>query len=104
VEVNALTRRLIDTKTVRDRLGDLLDQARYRGHEFIITRRGRPLAALIPFSEYERLQRQRAEALKVFDEIWQANAGADPGRVAADVERAVAEARQARRRAARRQG
>lgn len=92
----------IDTKTVRDRLGDLLDQARYRGDEFIIHRRGRPLAALIPYEEYERLQRQRAESLKVFQEIWEANAGVDDRQAAQDVDRAVQEVRQAKRRAARR--
>jgi len=95
-----MARRIVDTKVVRDRLGDLLDQARYRGDEFIIQRRGRPLAALIPYEEYERVQRQRREAFKVFEEIWAANAGVDDRQVARDVERAVRAVRQARRRAA----
>lgn len=98
-----MPRKLVDTKTVRDRLGDLLDQARYRGDEFIIQRRGKPLGVLISYDEFERFQRQRREALKVFDEIWQANAGADPRQVAEDVDRAVEEVRQARRRSGRRE-
>lgn len=97
-----MPRKLVDTKTVRDRLGDLLDQARYRGDEFIIQRRGKPLGVLISYDEFERFQRQRREALKVFEEIWQANAGVDPRQVAEDVDRAVEEVK-ARRRSGRRE-
>ncbi len=95
-----MSKKMVDTKMVRDRLGDLLDQARYRGDEFIIHRRGRPLAALISYQEYERLQERRQAAFKVFEEIWKANADADPEQVARDVERAVAEVRREKRRSA----
>lgn len=91
-----MARRTVDTKTVRDRLGDLLDQARYRGDEFVIQRRGRPVAALIPYDTFERFQRERREALRVFEQIWEANAGVDPRRVAEDVERAVGDVRKER--------
>ncbi len=95
-------RKMVDTKTVRDRLGDLLDQARYRGDAFIIHRRGKPLAAIISYEEFQRYQEQRRKAFQVFDEVWEANADADPGKVAADVERAVEQVKRARRRAVRR--
>ncbi len=96
-----MARRIIDTKTVREQLGDLLDQARYRGYEFVIQRRGKPLAALISYDAFERYHRQRKEAFKVFEEIWAANEGVDPDRVAVDAERAVAEVRRSKRQAGR---
>ncbi len=90
--------RRLDTKTVRDRLGEILDQARYRGDEFIVERRGRPLAAIIPYEEYEQLQRQRAHAFETLDRIRAANAGVDPEEVERDIARALDEVRAGRRR------
>ena len=88
-----MAKRIVDTNNVRDRLGEMLDQAHYRGDEFIIQRRGKPLAALVPYSTYERFERRRKAAFRVFHEIWEANKDADPEEVAKAVERAVAEVR-----------
>ncbi len=97
-----MAKRIVDTNNVRDRLGEMLDQAHYRGDEFIIQRRGRPLAALIPYETYERFERQRAKAFQVFQDTWDANKHADPSKVAEDVGKAVAEVRERKRRTARR--
>jgi len=42
--------------------GALLDRADYRRESFVIERAGKPKAVLIPFSEFEQLQRIRQEA------------------------------------------
>ena len=97
-----MARKILDTNSVRDRLGEILDEAHYNGNEFIIQRRGKSLAAIIPYERYEQLERQRASAFKVFHEIWEANAGVDPEEVAKDVARAVAEVRRLKRRSAKR--
>lgn len=84
-----MSRKTLDTNSVRDRLGEILDEAYYQGSEFVIQRRGKPLAAIIPYSAYERLDRQRKEAFQVFHEIWEANKDVDPEEVAKIVEEEV---------------
>lgn len=48
---------VIGTAEARDRLADLLNDVAYGGRRYIVERRGRPLAALIPATEYESLLR-----------------------------------------------
>ena len=47
----------VKTTEVRQRLGDLLDRVADRSEQFVIERRGKPMAALVPFESYERLQK-----------------------------------------------
>jgi PHD/YefM family antitoxin component YafN of YafNO toxin-antitoxin module len=47
----------VKTGEVRQRLGDLLDRMAKNSDAFVIERRGKPMAALVPFVQYERLQR-----------------------------------------------
>lgn len=47
-------RKRVSTIQVRDKLGEILDQTYYRGDEFVIERRGKALAVIVPFEEYER--------------------------------------------------
>jgi prevent-host-death family protein len=44
---------------LRTKTGQILDQAFYRGDEFIVARKGLPLAAIIPYTEYEKWRRFR---------------------------------------------
>lgn len=97
-----MARKILDTNSVRDRLGEILDEAHYHGNEFVIQRRGKPMAAIIPYSKYEQLERKRKEAFRVFHEIWEANKDVDPEEVAEAVDRAVAEVRAERRKAGKR--
>ena len=45
----------ISTLEIRRRLGELLDRVALRKDQFVIERKGRPLAALVPADERERL-------------------------------------------------
>lgn len=47
----------VKTAEVRQRLGDLLDRVVDRQAEFVIERRGKPLAAIVPIEKLERMQR-----------------------------------------------
>ena len=47
----------ISTLEVRKRLGDILDRVALRHDQFIIERKGRPLAAVVPVEKLERLER-----------------------------------------------
>ena len=48
----------INAMQVRQRLGEILNEVYYRGDSFIIERDGKPLAALVPLSELEALQKR----------------------------------------------
>lgn len=88
----------VDTKAIRDRLGELLDQVRYRGDELVVHRRGKPMVAIIPYEAYERLREHRQQSLQVLRNLWAANDRADPAQVEADVREAVREVRKDRHR------
>jgi prevent-host-death family protein len=50
-------REKVSTIDVRQRIGDLLNRVALRHDEFIIERKGRPLAALVPVERLEQMRR-----------------------------------------------
>lgn len=77
----------------RKNLGQLLEEAFYRGDEFIIERAGKPMAVLIPVQEFERLQKQRDKDFALFDEVRVKAGTAKPEQVERDVSEALAKTR-----------
>ena len=69
----------VSTMDVRARIGDMLDRVALRHDEFVIERRGKPLAALVPVERLEQirafarqhglkfLEQQRAKGAKLSD-------------------------------------
>lgn len=58
----------VSTMDVRARIGDMLDRVALRHDEFIIERRGRPLAALVPVDRLEQMRRfARQHGLALID-------------------------------------
>lgn len=53
----------------RQNLGELLEEVYYKNDHFIITRRRKAMAVIIPVEEYERLLEQRKHDFSVLDEI-----------------------------------
>ena len=54
----------VSTIDVRQRIGDMLNRVALRHDEFIIERKGKPLAALVPLERLEQMQRfARRQAL-----------------------------------------
>jgi antitoxin (DNA-binding transcriptional repressor) of toxin-antitoxin stability system len=55
----------VSTLDIRQRIGDLLNRVDLRHDEFIIERKGRALAALVPLARLEQMRRfARREALE----------------------------------------
>ena len=52
----------IGTTEVRDRLAHVLNEVAYGSQRYIVERRGKPLAAIIPATEYEALLEMLADA------------------------------------------
>ncbi|MGH7571426.1 MAG: type II toxin-antitoxin system Phd/YefM family antitoxin [Gemmatimonadota bacterium] len=58
----------VSTLEVRQRLGDMLNRVALRSDEYIIERRGKPLAALVPVERIEQMRRlARTEILEFLD-------------------------------------
>jgi antitoxin (DNA-binding transcriptional repressor) of toxin-antitoxin stability system len=58
----------VSTVFVRRRIEVLLNRVSLRGDEFLIVRRGKTLAALVPVARFEQMQLwTRAEALRPLD-------------------------------------
>ena len=55
VEVNVIEK--LTTLDLRQRLGDLLNRVALRHDEFIIERKGKPLAAMVPVEKLRQLER-----------------------------------------------
>jgi prevent-host-death family protein len=47
----------VSTIDVRQRIGDLLNRVALRHDEFVIERKGKPLAALVPIERLEQMRR-----------------------------------------------
>ena len=47
----------VSTMDVRQRIGDMLNRVALRQDEFIIERKGKPLAALVPVERLEQMRR-----------------------------------------------
>lgn len=56
--------RSISAMELRQKLGEILDRVALRHDSFVIERKGRPLAALVPAEMLDQLQRAAAQLLK----------------------------------------
>lgn len=59
----------VSTMDVRQRIGDMLNRVALRHDEFIIERKGKPLAALVPVERLEQMRRfARRHALEFMEQ------------------------------------
>lgn len=59
----------VSTLEVRQRIGDMLNRVALRHDEFIIERKGKPLAALVPVERLEQMRRfARRHALGIMEQ------------------------------------
>lgn len=63
-----------------------MEEVYHHSDHFVIKRREKAMAVLIPPQEYEGWRRQRAEGFKVFDEIRAKNRGVKEEQVERDLE------------------
>lgn len=81
----------------RKNLGQLLEEAYYRGDEIIIERAGKPMAVLISIEEFKNWQAERERDFSVLNEVKAANKGVKPKQVEKDVEETIKEVRKGRK-------
>ncbi len=79
--------------TVRKNLGDLLNEVQYRKGRIVITKGGKPVAALIDVALFERLRKLDEEFEQLSGALAKAFAGIGPAKGTALVDEAVKAAR-----------
>lgn len=89
--------RRVSIQQARQQFPTLVQAAFYRGDRALISRHGKPMAALIPIDEYERWKKRREEAFTAFRQVWEANRNVRPPQVERDVEEEIREVRRRRR-------
>jgi len=67
----------IGVTEARSKFGELVDQVRYRGDTVVLTKSGKPAAAIVPFEFLEKLQQEREELFSVIDEVQAQNRDLD---------------------------
>lgn len=77
----------------RQNFGDLLNHVQYRSDSVLITKDGRPVAALVDVELFERIRRMREDFLSLTDRIGQSYVEIDPGIAEREIAEAVAHAR-----------
>jgi prevent-host-death family protein len=69
----------------RETLSDVVERVQYQGDTYIISRHGKPAAAVVPVEVYENWKRQRREFFNAIRRMQSANEGVDPDQVMKDV-------------------
>jgi prevent-host-death family protein len=80
----------------RQNLGDLLNQVQYRNDSVLITKDGKPVAALVDVALFERIRRLRDEFMRLTDQLGRTYEGVDPTVAEAEISEAVKSARKVR--------
>lgn len=63
----------ISTLEIRQNLGEILNRVNLRDDQYIIERKGRPLAAVIPIWQLEKWQREKEVFFGMIDKVQQKN-------------------------------
>ena len=82
-----MEKRLSTTKA-REKFSDIVEQVQYQGDMYIISRHGKPVAAVVPIEVYKSWKRQRRIFFDSIRRIQEANQDVDPQQVWDDVLRA----------------
>lgn len=59
----------ISAMKVRQNLGQVMNEVALKEDEYIVERAGKPLVAIIPIDQYQRLRGEKEEFFKMVDEI-----------------------------------
>ena len=79
--------------TVRQNLGELLNEVQYRGDSVVITKGGKPVAAIVDIALYERIRSMREDFDRMLDALAEAGKKVPASEVDSLVAEAVAQSR-----------
>ncbi|GAB6040079.1 type II toxin-antitoxin system Phd/YefM family antitoxin [Endothiovibrio diazotrophicus] len=79
--------------TVRNNLGELLNEVQYRHDSVLITKGGKPVAALVNVEMFQRIRAMEGEFNRLTDRLATAYSGVDETEAQAEIAEALAAAR-----------
>ncbi len=62
----------------REKFSEILEKVQFQGDAFVINRRGKPAAAVVPMNVYENWKRQREELFTTIRKLQEENQDRDP--------------------------
>ena len=80
--------KIVTIEDARKKLGDLVDGARLRGDQYIISKKGKPAAALVPLEIVQRHEESKKSLLRLIEEVHEKN----KGKKTEEIERIIDEA------------
>src|SRR3954462_3438114 len=72
-ESGAIMDRTMGVTEARSRFGEIVDKVQYQGDTVVLEKNGRPAAALISFSLFEKFLKSREAAFQVVTEVQEQN-------------------------------
>ena len=79
--------------TVRQNLGELLNEIQYRHDQILITKAGRPVAAMVDIELFEKIRLLRAEFDRLVSELGNVYRDVDPDVAHEEIDEAIKAAR-----------
>jgi len=79
--------------TVRQNLGELLNGVQYHHNSVLITKAGKPVAALVDITLFEKIRLMKTQFEDLSSELAQIYENVDPRKVVAEIDEAVEKAR-----------
>ena len=77
--------KVTNSSALRSNLSLVLDEVQFNQDSYVIERKGRPAAVIVPLSVYANWKRSRERFFEVVRQIQEANRDADPDEVMRDV-------------------
>ena len=81
--------KIVTAIKARKNLGEILEEVFHKQNSFVIKRGQKPMAVVMPLTEYEAYRRQREEDFRVVDEIREQNEQYGATEIEKDVKAAV---------------
>ena len=88
----------ISTQELKTRIGEIMDAVRLRGDHYVIQRRGKPVAAVVPLSVQERDLHARERLFALMDQVSRRNKNVPGAVIEATIQQAIDEVRAEKRR------
>lgn len=89
-------RKTISTQELKIHIGEVVDAVRLQGTHYIIERRGKPVAAVVPVEIEESSQRERREFFDLMERASRRNREIAPAKLDEAIRQSVREVRKSR--------
>jgi len=92
-EKKPVMRKTISTQELKTHVGEIVDSVRLRGDRYIIERRGKPVAAVVPVHIEDQYDRSRRDFFELIDRVHEKNRDVPPAEMEEAIDQAVREVR-----------